>query len=334
MNRSIYLMAAIVIMAAGCKSKDFTKTKTGLEYKTFGGDGTEIKYGNAVKFSVVSYYADSLLRTPYDSLPQFIDIDSSKLPPDYVKIFLQARKGDSVVTRMLVDSAMKLGQLPPYARKGKFIGFRMKIWDVIADSAVAVKAKTDAVNNMMRADSLIRLKQKETDDNILSQRLTKDGVTSTKTAKGVYVEIKNAGTGEAIDSGKAVTVNYKGMTLDGKIFDQSYDSAGNPTKPYTFVVGQRGGSIEGMDDGIRLLKKGGSGRLFIPSGLGYGPRGAGADIGPNSPLIFEVTVTDVSSGEEYRKKMMAERQKMMMQQQMQEQMQQQQNPQAGQGNNH
>jgi FKBP-type peptidyl-prolyl cis-trans isomerase len=202
----------------------------------------------------------------------------------------------------------------------------MKIWDVIADSAVAVKAKADAVTNMMKADSLIRLKQKDIDDNILTQRLTKDGVISTKTTKGVYVEIKNSGAGEAIDSGKAVTINYKGMTLDGKIFDQSYDSAGNATKPYTFVVGQRG-SIEGMDDGVRLLKKGGSGRLFIPSGLGYGPRGSGADIGPNAPLIFDITVTDVSSGEDYRKKMMADRQKMMMQQQMQ----QQQNPQAGQG---
>ncbi|MEO7801911.1 MAG: FKBP-type peptidyl-prolyl cis-trans isomerase [Ginsengibacter sp.] len=328
MNRSLFLIAAIAIISAGCKGKDFTKTKTGLEYKTFGGDGTEIKYGNAVKFSVVSYYADSLLSTPYDSLPQFIDVDSSKLPPDYVKIFLQAKKGDSIVTRMLVDSAMKLGQIPPYAQKGKFLGFRMKIWDVIADSAAAVKAKADAVTSMMKADSTIRLKQQEIDDNVLTQRLTKDGVTSTKTTKGVYVEITNPGTGESIDSGKAVTVNYKGMTLDGKIFDQSYDSAGNPTKPYTFVVGQRG-SIEGMDDGVRLFKKGGSGRLFIPSGLGYGPRGAGGDIGPNAPLIFDITVTDVSSGENYRKKMMAERQKMMMQQQMQQQMPQQ-DPQADQ----
>lgn len=327
MNRSFYLIAAVVIMAAGCKSKDFTKTKTGLEYKTFGGDGSDIKYGNAVKFTVVSYYADSLLRTPYDSLPQFIDVDSSRLPPDYVRIFLQAKKGDSIVTRMLVDSAMKLGQIPPYAQKGKFLGFRMKVWDVIADSAVAVKQKADAVTNMMKADSLLRLKQKDIDDNILTQRLTKDGVTSTKTAKGVYVEITNPGSGETIDSGKAVTVNYKGMTLDGKIFDQSYDSAGNPTKPYTLVIGQRG-AIEGWDDGLRLFKKGGTGRLFIPSGLGYGSRGAGPDIAPNSPLIFEIQVVDVSSGEVYRKKMMAERQKMMMQQQMQQQMQEQQNPQA------
>ncbi len=225
---------------------------------------------------------------------------------------------------MLVDSAMKLGQVPPYAQKGKFLGFRMKILDVVADSALAMKQKQDAVTNMMKADSLLRLKQLQIDDNILTQRLTKGGIITTKTAKGVYVEITNPGTGEMIDSGKAVTVNYKGTTLDGKIFDQSYDSSGASTKPFTFVIGQRG-SIEGWDDGLRLFRKGGTGRLYIPSGLAYGARGAGPDIAPNSPLIFEIQVVDVSSGEAYRKKMDSERQKMMMQQQMQ-----QQNPQAGQ----
>jgi FKBP-type peptidyl-prolyl cis-trans isomerase len=131
----------------------------------------------------------------------------------------------------------------------------------------------------------------------------------------------------AIDSGKAVTVNYKGMTMDGKIFDQSYDSSGKPTKPYTFLVGERG-AIEGMDDGIRLFKKGGSGRLFIPSVLGYGPRGAGGEIKPNESLIFEVQVVDVNNGDDYRVKMEAQNRMMRQMQEMQRQRQQQQQQQG------
>ena len=78
-----------------------------------------------------------------------------------------------------------------------------------------------------------------------------------------------------IDSGKAITVDYKGMTLDGKIFDQSYDAAtGKSIKPFTFVVGQRG-AIQGWSDGLVYFKKGGKGKLFIPSYFSLRPQGRG-----------------------------------------------------------
>ena len=226
----------------------------------------------------------------------------------------------------MVDSAMKLGQVPPFAKKGNFLGFRMKILDVITDSATAVSQKTQAINRMMAVDSIMRVNQKITDDKTLSDRISKENITAVKTAKGTYVEIKNPGTGAAIDSGKAISVLYKGMTLDGKVFDQSYDSSGKPTKPFTFVIGQRG-AIEGWEDGIRMFKNGGSGRLFIPSSLAYGPRGAGADIKPNESLMFEIQVVDVMSAEQYRKQMEAQNRLMQQQQMMQQQQQIQQQPQ-------
>ncbi len=202
----------------------------------------------------------------------------------------------------------------------------MRILDVITDSAAAVSQKTQAINRMMAVDSVMRVNQKVTDDKTLSDRITKENITAVKTAKGTYVEIKNPGTGAAIDSGQAVSVLYKGMTLDGKVFDQSYDSSGKPTRPFTFVIGQRG-AIEGWDDGIRMFKKGGSGRLFIPSSLAYGARGAGADIKPNESLMFEIQVVDVVPAEQYRKQMEGQNRLMQQQQMMQQQMQQQQQPQ-------
>lgn len=325
MHRLFYLIAVITIFAAGCTDNTFKKTKSGMEYKIFrGNDNTPVKYGNAIKFTLQSFYKDSILSTPYDSIAQILQIDSLRLPPDYLKIFSETRKGDSLITKILVDSAMKSGQVPPFAKKGQYLGFRIKVHDVITDSAAITAATKEVMQQLMRVDSLMMVNQKIKDDKILSDKIAKENITAVKTAKGTYVEITNPGEGIAIDSGKAVTVNYKGMTLDGKIFDQSYDSSGKPTKPYTFLVGQRGAAIEGWDDGIRMFKKGGSGRLFIPSVLAYGPRGAGADIKPNESLIFEIQIVDVNNGDDYRVKMEAQNRMMRQMQEMQRQRQQQQ----------
>ncbi len=329
MNKSIFLAAAtILLMAAGCTERKFVKTKSGLEYKILDGDGgKEIKYGNTIKFRAYSYYNDSLMSTPYDSVPQLMEVDSTKLPPEYITIFKAAKKGDSIITRIPVDTIMKFNQVPPFAKKGQYLGYRFKILDVITDPAQADAMKRETMENLKRLDSINVIKQQGIDDKILSDYLAKNNIKATKTEKGTYVEIQDPGTGAQVEVGKAITVDYKGMTLAGKVFDQSYDSAGNSIKPYTFMVGERG-AIEGWPDGLVYFKKGGKGRLFIPSHMAYGSRGAGADIPANTPLIFDVSVLDVMPADAYQNKM-EEQQKMM--QQLQQMQQQQKGQPQGQG---
>ena len=327
MNKPICLIAiGFLMLAAGCDNPRYTKLKGGLEYKIIKGSGDkDIKYGNAIQFRVQQYYNDSLMSTPYDAVAQVIEIDSTKLPPEYVGIFKSAKKGDSIVTRISTDTIMKFNQLPPFAKKGQYFGYRFKIIDVVTDPAQVTALKTATMENMKKADSVAMEKQKDIDDKTIKDYLAKNNINATKTPEGTYVEIQNPGTGEKVDTGKAVAVNYKGMTLDGKIFDQSYDSAGKPTKPYTFMVGQRGqlSAIEGWSDGMVYFKEGGKGRLFIPSARAYGSRGAGGDIKPNTPIMFEVAIDHILSKDEYQKEMEAQ-QKMMQQQQMMQQMMQQQ----------
>ncbi len=320
----MYLVAAgLLILAAGCNNPRFTKLKGGLEYKIIKGSGDkEIKYGNAIQFRVQQYYNDSLMATPYDTVSQVIEIDSTKLPAEYVEIFKSAKKGDSVVTRISTDTIMKFNQLPPFAKKGQFFGYRFKIVDVITDPAQVEPMRNATIQNMRKADSLAMEKQKGVDDKTITDYLAKNNIKATKTPEGTYVEIQDPGTGEQVDTGKAVAVNYKGMTLDGHIFDQSYDSTGKVIKPYTFVVGQRG-AIEGWSDGMVYFKVGGKGRLFIPSSRAYGSRGQGPDIKPNTPIMFEVAIDKILTKAELQKEM-EEQQKMMQQQQMLQQMMQQQ----------
>lgn len=326
MNKTLCLLAAgFLILASGCNNPRFTKLKGGLEYKIISGNGgTQIKYGNSIQFRVQQYYNDSLLSTPYDTISQVIEIDSTKVPAIYVNIFKAAKKGDSIVTRISTDTIMKSNQLPPFAKKGNYFGYRFKIINVITDPTEALALKDISMQNFKKVDSISMEKQTVIDDSTINAYLTKNNIKAIKSPQGTYVEVQNPGDGEQVDTGKAVSVNYKGMTFDGKIFDQSYDSTGKPIKPFTFLVGQRG-AIAGWSDGMVYFKKGGKGRLFLPSGRAYGSRGAGANIKPNTPLIFEVSIEDVMTKEQYQQQMIA-KQKMqqMMQQQMQQKMQEQQ----------
>ncbi|TGK37526.1 FKBP-type peptidyl-prolyl cis-trans isomerase [Leptospira gomenensis] len=96
------------------------------------------------------------------------------------------------------------------------------------------------------------------------------------------------GTGKEAFSGSNVTVHYVGTLTNGKKFDSSRDRR----TPFTFNLGA-GEVIKGWDRGVRGMKEGGIRKLTIPPELGYGSRGAGASIPPNSTLIFEVELLKV-----------------------------------------
>lgn len=312
MYKSIIAIVALsTFLVTGCNLTPFQKLKSGLEYKIIPGkDGKPIQNGNFIKVLVTQYYNDSLLSSPFDTIAQVIMIDSVRIPPEYVKIFFQAKSGDSIITRISTDTIMKhnpMNPLPSFAKAHQFMGTRFKVLDVFTEQADAEKANEEARSAMMKADSIALEKQKGIDDKTISDYLKKNNINAVKTPEGTYVEVINEGTGAKADSGMAASVLYKGMLLNGHIFDQSYDSTGSPKDPFTFIVKQPG-AIEGWSDGMVYFREGGKGRLFIPSARAYGSRGAGQDIGPNTPIMFEIDITKVQNQADYQKEM-AEKQK-------------------------
>ncbi|EPG83223.1 peptidylprolyl isomerase [Leptospira santarosai serovar Shermani str. 1342KT] len=107
-------------------------------------------------------------------------------------------------------------------------------------------------------------------------------------AEDLVVKDIRIGTGKEAFSGSNVTVHYVGTLVSGKKFDSSRDRR----TPFTFNLGA-GEVIKGWDRGVRGMKEGGIRKLTIPPELGYGSRGAGAAIPPNSTLIFEVELLKV-----------------------------------------
>ncbi len=103
------------------------------------------------------------------------------------------------------------------------------------------------------------------------------------TPSGLHYVITEPGTGGHPSISSTVTVHYIGKLLKNEeVFDQT-----NGT-PATFPLANL---IQGWQEGIPLLQKGGKGTFFIPSALGYGPYGSG-DIPANAALIFEIELVD------------------------------------------
>jgi len=118
----------------------------------------------------------------------------------------------------------------------------------------------------------------------LAANKSKDGVVTLPS--GLQYKILTAGTGPKPTASDSVKCNYRGTLINGTEFDSSY-KRGQPT---TFGVGQ---VIKGWTEALQLMPVGSKWQLFVPASLAYGDRGAGAEIGPNATLIFEVELLSI-----------------------------------------
>ncbi len=105
---------------------------------------------------------------------------------------------------------------------------------------------------------------------------------------GLQYEVIKSGKGAKPALTDTVVTNYKGTLISGQEFDSSYKRG----TPATFPVN---GVIKGWTEALQLMKIGAKWKLYIPSNLAYGPRGAGPLIGPNSTLIFEIELLEIKS---------------------------------------
>ncbi len=123
------------------------------------------------------------------------------------------------------------------------------------------------------------------DDQLIQDYLEENSLDNvTKHSSGLYYEITKEGTGDYPSIYSTVSVYYEGRLMEsGEVFDN------NGGKVAIFPLN---GLIKGWQIGIPLLKKGGKGTFYIPSGLAYGEKGAGTSIPPNSVLIFDIYLAD------------------------------------------
>lgn len=128
--------------------------------------------------------------------------------------------------------------------------------------------------------------QKSKGEACLKANKAKAGVTTLP--DGLQYEVLTAGDPNGLKPTAAdtVVVDYVGTLIDGTEFDNSIKRG----QPATFPLG---GVIKGWTEILQLMTKGAHWKVTIPSELGYGERGAGGSIPPNSVLVFEITLIDI-----------------------------------------
>ena len=105
---------------------------------------------------------------------------------------------------------------------------------------------------------------------------------------GLQYKVLKEGNGKKPKATDKVRCHYEGMLLDGTIFDSSIKRG----EPAVFGVNQ---VIQGWVEALQLMQEGSKWRLFIPSEMAYGARGAGNSIPPHATLIFDVELISVES---------------------------------------
>jgi FKBP-type peptidyl-prolyl cis-trans isomerase len=209
------------------------------------------------------------------------------------------RKGDSIA----FESTAKIifgENVPPFLKPEDVVKVNLGAFEEMDEAGIqAYFEKAMAGEDSKKAERAIA--QLAAEVSTIEAYAKEKGLTLQKTENGLYYVIEQEGTGDAVTPGTTMYVNYAGYLLDGTLFDTSFPdiakannvfNEGREYSPLPVNVGM-GQVIPGWDEGLLLLKNGAKAKFLIPSPLAYGEAGAGAMIPANSPLVFDVEVTDV-----------------------------------------
>jgi FKBP-type peptidyl-prolyl cis-trans isomerase FkpA len=285
----------IGLLVASCSGQTYHKTAGGMPYKLYPGKNTQVaKSGEYLKIHLSQMINDSVYFTTGNKIPLYIPIGGQSQPYDISELWTKLHVGDSVIAIQMMDTFIKRmppGNLPPQFKNGDRIITKFKVLGILTNDSL----KSRDEGKETKAYAVRESKEVEA---LLGKKLT--GLL--RTPSGAYVEILTPGTGELIQSGNFVSVNYTGSTFEGKVFDSNIDSTFKHMEPLRFSVGV-GQMIKGFDEAMPFMRKGGQAKVYIPSTLGYGAAPPpGAPIKPYEHLIFDFTVLDVQASQPEQKK--------------------------------
>jgi FKBP-type peptidyl-prolyl cis-trans isomerase FklB len=168
----------------------------------------------------------------------------------------------------------------------------MKAFDDVYSDKEPMLSDMDAgqcLNSYMQKAQLDKSNAtREAGEAFLAQNKSREDIITTES--GLQYEIITEGSGEKPGLQDKVTTHYHGTLIDGTVFDSSVDRG----EPVSFPVN---GVIPGWTEALQLMSVGSKWRLYVPSELAYGQRGAGGAIGPNETLIFEVELISIEKEE-------------------------------------
>jgi FKBP-type peptidyl-prolyl cis-trans isomerase FkpA len=281
-NLLLFVFAAAILVSCGKTS--YKKTPGGMPYKVFAGKDTQkVVAGSFIKLHLTQKIKDSVYFTSEGTLPIYFQVNAATQPYDLSEVWTKLKVGDSMVATQMMDTFINRSpqNIPPQFKKGDRIITYVKILGVFASDSAA-KADEEKGKKDWLAGEIKTVEKYLADKKITAQR----------TPSGAFVEIINPGTGNLADTGNYVTVNYTGISWSGVKFDSNTDTAFHHVAPYSFEAGV-GKMSKGFDEAILLLRKGGKGKIYVPSLLAYGPQPGTPLIKPYENLMFDIELVDI-----------------------------------------
>jgi FKBP-type peptidyl-prolyl cis-trans isomerase len=207
----------------------------------------------------------------------------SKDKPGYIPVFeptmkealMKLSKGDSAEVLINVDTFFlnSFGQpRPPFAKEGDNIRFILKVKDILSQED-------------MRKKEMQEMQELSAKDSVDQQAAIAALPAKQDAGDGIYYTTLTEGKGKQVKKGSKVNVLYRGMLLNGQVFDE------NQKEGIEVSVGL-GQVIPGWETMLLQMKEGQKVKAIIPWQQAYGTRGSGP-IPPFSTLVFEMEVASV-----------------------------------------
>lgn len=287
MKRVFVMMTAAFLMLSllvGCGKapKGYKATDNGLYYRFYVKNSGELpKIGDLVEVTLSCHVNDTTTVIPATS--NIIQLGEPTFESDFMEGVAMMHKGDSASFIVNIDSTFmylfRVPELPEEFNSTDIMRFDVKVNDFYPESEYMNKM-IEAIKNRYPEETKRAYAE-------MQQYFALNNIAATPTPSGLYYVMTEEGNGDMPAKGDNVKVHYTGKLMDGKVFDSSIDRG----EPIEVPIGM-GYVIPGWDEGIMMMSKGEKGVLYIPYYLGYGDRGAGADIPPFANLIFEVELID------------------------------------------
>lgn len=270
------------------KSKNITVAPlpSGLYYiETKKGNNQKPKVGDygKIHFIVSTIHGDTLYSSYRQGEPMMWesgkDFDNKGVT-EALSIMSKGSKASIIVPSSLAFGEQGRGQMvAPYTT----LLYDLELVDIVT-KAQFEKEKADKEKKAAMEKETAKKEEKSK----LLNYIKINNITAAPRSSGLYYIETKKGTGEQAAPGKTVKVHYTGTLINGTKFDSSRDRK----EPFEFVLGQ-GQVIPGWDEGIALMKEGGTAKLVIPSNLAYGENGRMPTIPPSASLVFDVELIDV-----------------------------------------
>ncbi|MCO5234006.1 MAG: FKBP-type peptidyl-prolyl cis-trans isomerase [Chitinophagales bacterium] len=201
-----------------------------------------------------------------------------------IPLFLTGEKGTIFIPNNLAYGDSEVGGVIP---ANSPLIFDIEVLETMDNATYMEHQKV--LQQKIQAEAEARIaKQGAIDKSIIEQYAKDHHLKLQYLPSGLAYYMTEEGKGAQVKVGSIAVVHYTGKLLDGTKFDSSKDR----NQPFNVSVGSNR-VIQGWEQGLPLFKAGGKGTLIIPSTLGYGERGAGGVIAPNSVLIFDIEVLEV-----------------------------------------